>query len=360
MSPSLDTFTAGTATPVDVAQIERQLRQLWREGEEGEHVFRACLFNLLVWCESDADHDRATALIHELTNRHPCRAIVLQADPQGEEALLEASISAHCHLAGGGRGQVCSEQISIHASGEAVAQLAPTVFSLLESDLPAVLWWRGNFLEKPEQFRRLLPVVDRVIFDTAAWKDSDCWLPVLAAEMRGESAHIFADLNWSRLTLWRKLTADCFDEAQYREVLPQVRRVTVRHGTSPGARLRALLYAGWLAAQLGWSVAEAKERVLVRECSGEDVAEVGIESVDLSAAEASLQLRKDFTHHTAAAVVTLPELCSLPRKQAFAPLTEAGLMSQELDHVAPHAAYERAVAVAGVLALGGMLEKPTA
>jgi len=348
VSDALDTFTAGTSATVDVAQIERQLRVLWQQG--GQTVSRACLFNLVVWCESETDRDRVGATISELTSRHPCRAIVLFAEPARAESSLDASIAAHCHLAGGGRKQVCCEQISLHAGGAAVSQLAPTVLSLLEGDLPTVLWWRGNFLARADQFTRMRGVADRIVFDSAQWPEPECWLAMLAAEIHEPPPPVFADLNWLRLKLWRKLTTDCFDEPAVRAVLPQLCRVTVSHGGGAGARMRALLYAGWVAMELGWPAKIAMERVMFRKCSGHDVADVGIESVELEADGALVRLQKDFAEHTATAVATLPELCSLPRKQAFAPLTEAMLMSQEFDHAAPHTAYARALMLASILA----------
>jgi glucose-6-phosphate dehydrogenase assembly protein OpcA len=351
-SSSLQTFTTGDATPVGVSQIERELRALWRHGAESERVARACLFNLIAWCESESDREVITKTIGGLTRRHPCRAIVLLAEPERAEPLLEAAISAHCHLAGGGRGHVCSEQISIRAAGESVAQLAPTVFSLVESDLPTVLWWRGNFLESQDFFRRLLTATDRVIFDSARWPDAECWLPVLAAEIHGTPPPVFADLNWTRLTLWRRLTADCFDDPAFRVVLPRLERVCVSHGGGAGARLRALLYAGWLADKLGWPPRDAAARFMFRQCSGRDVAEIGIESVELCAADARILLRKNFEAHTATATMTMPDVCRLARQQAFAALSETALLAQELDHVAPHAAYERALASASAMATG--------
>jgi glucose-6-phosphate dehydrogenase assembly protein OpcA len=163
-------------------------------------------------------------------------------------------------------------------------------------------------------------------------------------------ARTFDDLSWTRLTLWRKLTADCFDEIQVRSMLKHIQCVLVRHGGGPGARVRALLYTGWLATRLGWTADCARECIRVEECEGEDVAQIGLESVELLSGDASAMIQKDFGGHTAQAVVTMPHLCSVPRRQAFVPLTEASLMAQEFDHVAPHTAYERALALAVALA----------
>lgn len=334
------------AVPVDIAQIERQLRAHWEQG--GESVSRACLFNLVVWCESDADRERATVMIGELTARHPCRAIVLLAGPG--QAPLSASLDAHCRLAGGGRKQVCCEQITVRAGGRSVAQLAPTALALLEGDLPTVLWWRGDFLEQPSHFERLRGIAGRIVFDTSAWPGAERQLKRLRDTIVKLPTRTFGDLNWTRLTLWRKLTADCFDEVHFRSMLRHIQCVLVRHGGGPGARVRALLYAGWLATRLGWTAECARECIRVEECEGEDVAEIGIESVELLSGDASAVIRKDFHGHTAHAVVMMPHLCGVPRRQAFVPLTEMALMAQEFDHVAPHKGYEHALALAASLA----------
>ena len=53
----LQTFTAGVETAVDVAQIERQLHELWQLAAESakdpsqRQITRACLLNFIVFCE---------------------------------------------------------------------------------------------------------------------------------------------------------------------------------------------------------------------------------------------------------------------------------------------------------------------
>jgi glucose-6-phosphate dehydrogenase assembly protein OpcA len=326
--------TPMNATAVDIPRIEQQLREMWRPAAGTDNVTRASRFTLIVWCETEEDRDRATATLAGLTSRHPCRAIVLLAEPQLTGDGIAAAISAQCHLTGGGRKQICCEQIFLHATGTGTAHLAPTVLSLLESDLPAVLWWRGDFLRQPESFRRLADVADRILFDSSSWPDAENALPSLAAAL---PARVVADLSWTRLTWWRRLTADCFDEPPFLALLPQIETATILHGSGPGARLRALLYAGWLASHLGWSVEQAMDRVWVAPLPGEDVAGVGIQSVELTAAGALVRLEKDFDEHTARAIMTRPEACGLPRTMAFAPWTEESLLSAELDHAGHHA-----------------------
>jgi glucose-6-phosphate dehydrogenase assembly protein OpcA len=353
-SPQLETFTAGVETAVDVAAVERQLHELWQLAAESERdpshrqVTRACLFNLVAVCETDADRDHATETISQLTVRHPCRAIVLLADARAPHSELGAAISAHCHLAGGGK-QVCCEQIAIHAGGAGIAHLGAAVLPLLESDLPTVLWWPGNFLQHVDLFRRLIAVADRLIFDTSQWPDALESLGALARTIAAVRGCRFADLSWTRLGLWRRLAAEMFDEPHCRAELAQLASVEVLHGWGPGAALRARLYAGWIAGQLGWSVATAKARTRLNTRDDRDATSVGILAVTLRSAAATFTVRKNHGQRTATAHVEMPDICGLPRTRAFWPTDDASLLSQELDHPLRHSVYERALAMSAAM-----------
>ena len=344
MAPTLETFTGGAETAVDVAGIERQLCELWQMA--GEQVTRASLFNLVAFTETEAARDHATEIISALTSRHPCRAIVLLAQPAEPVDELTASITAHCHLAGGGQKQVCCEQISIYASGKSVSHLATAVLPLLESDLPSVLWWNGNFLEQPELFRRLGAVSDRVLFDSSMWRSPREHLAKLSKMIADNPRTSFADLSWTRLSLWRRLAAEAFDEPHCGAALTRVRRVEVVHGRGPGAALRALLLGAWAAAQLGWSAAEARERVRLKAREENDATAVGVLTFTMAGDDFEVSVRKSHGERTASATVTMPDACGLPRNRAFWPTDDASLLSQELDRSTPHRVFERALALA--------------
>jgi glucose-6-phosphate dehydrogenase assembly protein OpcA len=369
-APQLETFTAGVETAVDVAGIERQLHELWQLAAESERdppsravapasagegparrlITRASLFNFVVFCETDAARDHATETISELTSREPCRAIVLLAKPAEPQTELSASITAHCHLAGGSRKQVCCEQISIRASGSAVEHVASAVLPLLESDLPTVVWWQGNFLLQPQPFTRLGAVADRILFDTSLWAAPEQYLAALAKTIQAMPHTNFGDLSWTRLGLWRKLTAEFFDDPQCRAELERIRSVEVVHGCGPGARLRAVLFASWFAVQLGWSSSDAAKKIRLQARDDSDATSVGILSITLTSPGATFCVRKNYGEHTASAAITMPDACGLPRKRAFWPTNDVSLLSQELDHSARHSVYERSLTLAAVLA----------
>jgi glucose-6-phosphate dehydrogenase assembly protein OpcA len=348
----LETFAAGVETAVDVAQIERQLRELWQLAAESEkdpsqrQITRDCLFNFVVLCETDAGVAHANEVISTLTSRHPCRAIVLSAGSDSAASELSASISAHCHLAGTGQKQVCCEQIAIHATGQSVAHLGSAVLPLLESDLPTIVWWPGSFLERIDLFRRLVAVADRVIYDTSVWANA---LPQLAALGRVITEYprcSFADLSWTRLGLWRKFAAEFFDEPHCRSEFSRIRALDIVHGCGPGAELRALLYGSWFAAQIHWPVAEANTRVHISESDDRDATSVGIISVAIKTTDATFSIRKNHGENTASAAVEMPNACGLPRKRAFWRSDDASLLSQEFDHSARDPVYEKALAMA--------------
>jgi glucose-6-phosphate dehydrogenase assembly protein OpcA len=351
----LETFTTGIETAVDVAEIERQLHELWQLAAESHkdpaerRITRACLFNFVVFCGTEAEVSHATETVSNLTSRHPCRAIVLLAQPDEPRAELSASISAHCHLAGAGRKQVCCEQISIRASGASTGQLASAVLPLLESDLPTVMWWQGNFMASPDSFQRLIAVADRLIYDTSTWVTPELFLGALARVALDHPGCRFSDLSWTRVEFWRKLTAECFDEPHCRAMLERIRAVEIVYGSRPGGRLRALLYGGWLAAQLRWTPQDASARIRLGKGEDADAAATGLLSVELKGDGATVCIRKNPGELTASAQVAMPHVCGLPRKRAFWPTDDASLLSQELDRSGPDSVYPWALSMAAAL-----------
>jgi glucose-6-phosphate dehydrogenase assembly protein OpcA len=351
-SAQLQTFTAGIETAVNVAEIQRQLHELWQLAAESEkdpsqrQITRACLLNFIVFCETEKESAHASEVIGALTSHHPCRAIVLLVQPDVAAAELSASISAHCHLAGAGQKQVCCEQIAIQASGPSVAHLGAAVLPLLESDLPTVVWWQGDFLKRIDLFGRLVAVADRVIYDTSTWADPQSQLDALARAIADNPRCSFADLSWTRLGLWRRLAAEFFDEPGYRAELARIQTLEIVHGRGPGAGLRALLYGSWIAAQLKWPLDEAVRKVHLSAREDSDATSVGILSIAIQTDDATFSIRKNYGESTASAIIDMPNACGLPRKRAFWTTDDASLLSQELDLDTRDTVYEKALAMA--------------
>src|SRR6266852_8744385 len=129
MPAATETYSLGI--PVDVGEIDQEIKKLWQESEGA--ATRASLVNLAVYNEDAGSLNRNTQLMAKITENHACRAIVIEADCRANEDCVEAWISAHCHVTGAGSKQVCSEQISFLLKGGCTTLLPSIVFSHLDS-----------------------------------------------------------------------------------------------------------------------------------------------------------------------------------------------------------------------------------
>jgi glucose-6-phosphate dehydrogenase assembly protein OpcA len=285
--PTIMTATAAqflTGLPVEVGNINRELKKLWEQG--GESMTRATLINLAVYSEAPDSLHANTQLIAKVAEEHACRAIVIAADPDAHEDRVEAWIAAHCHVSRTGSKQVCTEQISLAVAGSR-ANLPNIVFSHLDTDLPFYLWWQGEFREPMDA--QLWPWVDRVIYDSCEWNDFAEQLRLL--EVGREAANgrtVLCDLNWTRLLQFRRAVAQCFDPPAGDVLLGTMQRIEIAY--APAHRSTALLLVGWFAAQLGWTLVEAADdetlgfcdcvgegvRVSLAEAAGEPIAECAL------------------------------------------------------------------------------------
>ncbi|HEX8650983.1 MAG TPA: glucose-6-phosphate dehydrogenase assembly protein OpcA [Pyrinomonadaceae bacterium] len=273
-------LTEGNAVPVstakgiDVERIEKELASMWIEaGETGDAasseagggaagVARACALNLIVYTTKQDDRARLEELLKEVSQQHPGRMIVLVADAQASEASLNAFVSTRCRLLSGNRRQVCGEQVTIEAGGQAVSTAASAALPLLVPDVPVFLWWKDIPHYEDRLFNRLAAMADRVVIDSAAFDHPQDDLLRLAQILRERSADMrVSDLNWGRLTSWRTLLASFWDVPDYRAQLDRIDHVLIEYDPPDVAREeiapKALLVIGWLASRLGWQVVSA-------------------------------------------------------------------------------------------------------
>lgn len=267
MSPSAskpDLFTH-PPKPVGIAAIERELAQLWKHPESSEtnrpEVIRACMSNLIVHCSSQDQANLVTEELDEIVRLHPSRVLLLVGEAGTGAGTIEAYVSAHCHLAGD-HGRVCSEHVTVHASGDAIPRLPSTARSLLIGDLPTSLWWASH--EAPPLggplFDELEAMTDQVVYSSLSWTDpKQGTLATTRWAREAVSAHMrVADLAWRRLKPWRSLIGQSLDPVALPGALDALDRVTIEHGSH--SLPQACLLVGWLASRLGWQPAGAAFR----------------------------------------------------------------------------------------------------
>lgn len=365
---------------IDAARLESELSAMWAEvsgggGEGAPGVVRACVLNLIVYAEGHEERAEVDALLDEVIERHPCRALMLVADRAAGEARLEAYISTRCQLSPRGAKQICGEQITVEAGGEAVRTAWTAVAPLLVPDVPVFLWWKDIPHYDDGVFDCLAALSDRVVIDSASFDHPHYDLIRLSEILRRGRLRL-SDLNWGRLTSWRDVVASFWDVADYRAALARVERVTVEYDPpdrSPGeVAPKVLLAVGWLAACLGWEVQpegatlsggdasfelrDGERRIRVELRAAGDVAgrDGMITSLTLSTAgsdEFHVALRSGAAKLETRA--TVGGGSSVGRVLGYEARSEGQRLSAELDILTRDALYERAVHFAARL-VGGI------
>jgi glucose-6-phosphate dehydrogenase assembly protein OpcA len=340
-----ETYSLGL--PVEVSKIDQELKKLWRESQDA--ATRASLVNLAVYSEDTGSLNKNTQLMAKITENHACRAIVIEADCNAKENRVEAWISAHCHVSGAGSKQVCSEQISFLLKGGCTSLLPSIVFSHLDSDLPFYLWWQQEFREPMDP--QLWAWVDRVIYDSQGWEDFPAQMHLLeSAEQEANQRIVLCDLNWTRLDNVRFALAQFFDHPASHHNFAKINKLRVDF--APGFRSTAVLFAGWLAAQLDWQSEKpdvpnklsfvsrfgGKIDLELRERPGEPIGEVAVQTPDV-----------EFVVAHAKCGDLLEVSRGKPGEKRMPQLMPAGkndpvsLMSEELMRGGPHHVYLHAV-----------------
>jgi len=240
---------SGDDVRVNAHTIEKRLADIWREEQEEERaVTRAALWNVVAHTWNGEEQARASSVLGRASASVPQRTIVIRADPRGEGEMA-SWISANCHLIGGGGQQVCSEEVSIIASGDRMQHVPPLVASLLLPDMPVAVWWIGDLpRDHHEYVETLLEPADRLIVDSAQFDSAEDF--ELVCRIGEETTTAPADLSWARIEEWRGATAMIFDPASMRPRLRTIARLRV----VSGSRSEAVLYLAWMRAQLGVDV----------------------------------------------------------------------------------------------------------
>lgn len=250
-------------TVIDPEKVRRRLDEVWLElgqkaDADGHEVMRACALTLIAVVDDEGDADAIAETLAQLMHEHPSRAIVVRL-AAGDAGVLEADVDARCWMPFGTRQQICSEQIVIRCSEKTLAEIPSVILPLIVPDLPVVLWSASERATRSPAFPNLAEPAGRVILDSffsaaplEALESLEPWLA------RREPR--ITDLSWTRLTRWRSLLAQVFENEIYRSHSRQLSEAVIRYEGVEGAAVppTALLLAGWLAASLGWSCDESR------------------------------------------------------------------------------------------------------
>jgi glucose-6-phosphate dehydrogenase assembly protein OpcA len=316
-------------------RILKELTELWvslgREGhdESGAGVLRACSMTLVVLTEEADDIQRLGETLAALMPEHPSRTIVVRLRPDNNRDL-SGRVYAQCWMPFGQRRQICCEQIEITASDAALADLPAVVLPLAAADLPTVLWCRAPRVLGMPEFREIASMAGKVVLDTSALPDAKAALKRLSdAAGRGV---LLGDLAWTRLTRWREMLSQVFENRERLAQLPGISRVRVLYSGS--YETAAWYLAAWLADTLQGAGAKASAAIT----SGEGPLRIELEGSGLRVA---LE-RQD--GRLVVMVNEISQCTSLP------PPSEYLVMREELGIVRTDPVFERTLASAARLA----------
>jgi len=254
---------------LDVEVVERQLAELWQETVRDPNagadaaVLRAQVANLLVFVSNDAALDDVHQMLGELTAIHPSRVLAMLGLREATDEDIEMFVESICQTdKRTGAKRLSCEEITLKAQGKFVIELPSAALPLLSPDLSTFLWWRNAPYISDKVLDKLLRATDRLVIDSAEFQDPQPDL-IETNRLFDEKSydHVgVSDLNWARLTFWRELLADFYDVAAYQAWLDSVDSVQIDYVAPEFAESsvapQALLFAGWLASRLGWTLAD--------------------------------------------------------------------------------------------------------
>jgi glucose-6-phosphate dehydrogenase assembly protein OpcA len=173
-----------------------------------------------------------------------------------------------------------------------------------------------------------------VIVDTAQWSDPQTAIRKLAELARGVR---FGDLSWTRLTRWREMLSQVFENRQFADHIPEITRARVTYGGA-AAPVEAYYMAAWLSGALGQAGARA-ELTLETDPGAEPGRLHGAHLSDDGFAVTLSRLRETL----------VTELDGVSRCINLPAPSDHSLMSEELNIVHTDPVFEKTLAAAALL-----------
>jgi glucose-6-phosphate dehydrogenase assembly protein OpcA len=255
-----------------LARVDDELRALWSSSPApGEALkARACTMNLVVVAATPALAQEWTAIVDDVVQTVPARAIVVGLDPDGDDDL-EANVSAVCTPGNDGGSVVCSERVTLVARGASCLRLASCIEPMCATDVPMTLVWLARVHAHDPTFAPLAGQAARIVLDSARGSlGSLAYVARWARERPERDRPGVADLSWTRLAPWQELCARMFDGPRLSALATHVTRVSVVQASPEGSTIapEGALLLGWLATRLGWQAASLAGKLRLSRADG--------------------------------------------------------------------------------------------
>jgi glucose-6-phosphate dehydrogenase assembly protein OpcA len=254
-----------TAVPLRLVEDElgRQMKAL--QGGDESPVHRACMSNLVIYCDRREHAEEIAGLVPAIVAGHPARVLLVVGEAAETETAGVSASTLVRQLEAGHQRRSFSEQITLYASAGGVGKLPFAVRALLISDLPINVWWATQV---PPPFAGPLLYdftenAQQIIYDGLGWVEparavaaTYSWLQEYERGLSGGRWRVASDLNWRRLKYWRRIIRQAIDESAAPGAVASAKELVVEHG--PHAVIQAWELVSWLTSRLGWTVQAGK------------------------------------------------------------------------------------------------------
>lgn len=231
---------------VEVSGVDKELEKIWKtlappSEDDSQPVMHASVVNLVVVADTEAEANSSIDVLARVMSKAPCRAIVLDTEPDVQPPKLEAYVSIVCEKVG--ERQICCEHIRILAQGIDTSLLPRTVESFYTPDLPILVWWQAT-LDRAD-LAEFSSSADRLVVDSRYFSAAEMHQLAGLVSASHHSLTAVSDLNWARLTPYRQLFTQFFDSVDLREHLKGITSFSIE-----ASEPTAILVKGWLLSRL--------------------------------------------------------------------------------------------------------------
>ncbi len=245
-----------------VSEIEAELDGLWSQFNEningGETVMRACMSNLIIYCETDDEAEVIGQELITIVDAHPARVLLLVGKGVKGTKGLQACVAIYHTTVPDGL-QVCAERIDVISNVNEMERLPSVARSQLIGDLPTALWWasRQTPPDAGDVFLELAELSDLIIYDNMGWVNPIKGVATMTRWVASQQDdQVVYNLAWRRTAIWRKLISQVLDPRVAPSALSDLRMIEIDHG--PHALAMTWLLVGWLADRLNWKPVDGK------------------------------------------------------------------------------------------------------
>jgi glucose-6-phosphate dehydrogenase assembly protein OpcA len=236
-------WTGRDVTPADV---EAALRDLLIRHHAEDHAVDAParVLNLVAVVDRQWRGEIENRL--ERVGRYHASRTVLCAVEPGRQTMDATARIITDDQAQAGEFTLTHEHVVLDLGTKHLSHLDTVVDPLVVTDLPTMVWAPHGHKDAVDQLLKLAQIT---LLDSV--QEPDLADAIHRARDLSERVYV-VDLAWLRSTPWRERVAATFDPPQFRGQLGAISSVTIRH--HPDSAAAGMLYIGWLATRLGWSV----------------------------------------------------------------------------------------------------------